>query len=67
MPLLLLNVHRYVSLAGLILLGAATLLTIWSGINYVARNKRVLKDEKEAEAPSGGASPDGNGNTDAAE
>lgn len=67
LPLLLLNVHRYVSLAGLILLGAATLLTIWSGINYVARNKRVLKDEKEAEAPSEGASPDGNGNTDAAE
>lgn len=67
LPLLLLNVHRYVSLAGLILLGAATLLTIWSGINYVARNKRVLKDEKEAEEPSEGASPDGNGGKETAE
>lgn len=67
LPLLLLNVHRYVSLAGLILLGAATLLTIWSGINYVARNKRVLKDETEAEAPSEGASPDGNGGKETAE
>lgn len=45
LPLLLLGVHAYVDIAGLVLLGAATLLTIWSGVNYVVRNKRVLQDE----------------------
>ena len=67
LPLLLLNVHRYVNIAGLILLGAATLLTIWSGINYVVRNKRVLKDEKGAEAPADATPSDENGDKEVAE
>ncbi len=31
---------------GLILFGVATVLTVWSGISYVVKNKQVLKDEK---------------------
>ena len=32
--------------AGLILLGIATLLTIISGVNYIVKNRQVLKEEK---------------------
>ncbi len=31
-------------IAGLALFGIATILTIWSGISYVVKNKQVLKD-----------------------
>ncbi len=67
LPLLLLNVHRYVNIAGLILLGAATVLTIWSGVNYVVRNKSVLKDEKGAGVSVKSATSDENGGDNAAE
>ncbi len=30
---------------GLVLFAAATVLTVWSGISYVVKNKQVLKDE----------------------
>ncbi len=34
----------YVAWAGLALFAAATVLTVWSGIAYVLKNKQVLKD-----------------------
>ena len=35
----------YVLIAGLVLFAIATIFTIWSGISYVVKNRRVLKDE----------------------
>ena len=34
----------YVAWAGIALFTAATVLTVWSGISYVVKNKQVLKD-----------------------
>ena len=34
-----------VATIGLVLFAVATILTIWSGISYVVKNKQVLKDE----------------------
>lgn len=36
---------RYVEIFGLVLFAVATVLTVWSGISYVVKNKQVLKDE----------------------
>ena len=46
LPLLIAAIHTYVNIAGLALLGAATALTIWSGLNYVIGNKAVLRDRE---------------------
>lgn len=46
LPLLIASIHTYVNIAGLALLGAATSLTIWSGLNYVIGNKAVLRDRE---------------------
>jgi CDP-diacylglycerol--glycerol-3-phosphate 3-phosphatidyltransferase len=35
----------YVLIGGLGLFAVATILTVWSGISYVVKNKQVLKDE----------------------
>ena len=35
----------YVEIFGLVLFAVATVLTVWSGISYVVKNKQVLKDE----------------------
>ena len=35
----------YVLIAGLVLFAIATIFTVWSGISYVVKNRRVLKDE----------------------
>ena len=35
---------RYVAYFGLALFAVATVLTVWSGISYVVKNKQVLKD-----------------------
>lgn len=37
--------ENYVTISGLILFAVATVLTVWSGISYVVKNKQVLKDE----------------------
>ena len=34
-----------VAIIGLVLFAMATVLTVWSGISYVVKNKQVLKDE----------------------
>ena len=36
---------KVVAIIGLVLFAAATVLTVWSGISYVVKNKQVLKDE----------------------
>lgn len=36
---------KYVLIFGLALFAVATVLTVWSGISYVVKNKQVLKDE----------------------
>ncbi|MBQ8446546.1 MAG: CDP-diacylglycerol--glycerol-3-phosphate 3-phosphatidyltransferase, partial [Clostridia bacterium] len=33
-------------MVGLALFAIATILTVWSGISYVVKNKQVLKDNK---------------------
>ena len=33
-------------MVGLVLFAIATVLTVWSGISYVVKNKQVLKDQK---------------------
>ena len=33
-------------IVGLVLFAIATILTVWSGISYVVKNKQVLKDQK---------------------
>ena len=37
---------KVVCAAGLILLAAATVLTVWSGIVYLVKNRKVLQEEK---------------------
>ena len=39
-------VGKVVCAAGLILLAAATVLTVWSGIVYLVKNRKVLQEEK---------------------
>ena len=39
------NVRKVVTIIGLVLFAVATILTVWSGISYVVKNKQVLKDE----------------------
>lgn len=39
---------RYVAWFGLALFAVATVLTVWSGISYVVKNKQVLKDKENA-------------------
>ena len=34
------------AIAGFVLFAVATILTVWSGISYVVKNKQVLKDQK---------------------
>ncbi len=34
-----------IAIVGFVLFAIATILTVWSGISYVVKNKRVLKDE----------------------
>lgn len=36
---------KVVAIIGLVLFAVATILTVWSGISYVVKNKQVLKDE----------------------
>ncbi len=36
--------ENYVVIFGLVLFAVATVLTVWSGISYVVKNKQVLKD-----------------------
>ncbi len=36
--------NAYVAWTGLVLFAVATVLTVWSGISYVVKNKQVLKD-----------------------
>ena len=36
---------KVVAIIGLVLFAVATVLTVWSGISYVVKNKQVLKDE----------------------
>ncbi len=36
---------KVVAIIGLVLFAVATVLTVWSGISYVIKNKQVLKDE----------------------
>ena len=36
---------KVVAIVGLVLFAVATVLTVWSGISYVVKNKQVLKDE----------------------
>lgn len=38
---------NYVAYVGLGLFAIATVLTVWSGISYVVKNKQVLKDPKQ--------------------
>ena len=35
---------KYVLIGGLALFAVATVLTVWSGISYIVKNKKVLKD-----------------------
>ena len=35
---------RVINIAGLLLFAVATVLTIWSGISYVVKNRAVLRD-----------------------
>lgn len=44
LPLSVANVFAYVGIA---LFTAATVLTVWSGISYVIKNKQVLQDKKD--------------------
>ncbi|MFA6866636.1 MAG: CDP-diacylglycerol--glycerol-3-phosphate 3-phosphatidyltransferase [Clostridia bacterium] len=43
MPLMLCNLHKIISVIGWILYALGTILTILSGINYIVKNKEVLK------------------------
>ena len=47
MPLMLCNLNKIISIIGWILFGMGTILTILSGINYIVKNKEVLKINKE--------------------
>lgn len=38
-----------VNIVGLVLLGIAALLTVISGVNYIVKNRQVLKEEKKAQ------------------
>ena len=38
---------KYVAILGFVLLAVATVLTVWSGISYVVKNKQVLTDKKD--------------------
>ena len=38
------NAGQVINMIGLVLFAVATVLTIWSGISYVVKNKAVLKD-----------------------
>ena len=38
---------KVVAIVGFALFAVATVLTIWSGISYVVKNKQVLKDKKD--------------------
>lgn len=38
------TVGKYVAILGFVLFAVATILTVWSGISYVVKNKKVLKD-----------------------
>ena len=38
------NLDKISGIIGLVLFAIATILTVWSGISYVVKNKQVLKD-----------------------
>lgn len=38
---------KYVVILGFVLFAVATVLTVWSGISYVVKNKQVLADKKD--------------------
>ncbi len=38
------NLDKWSAIVGLVLFAIATILTVWSGISYVVKNKQVLKD-----------------------
>ena len=38
------NLDKVMGIIGLVLFAVATILTVWSGISYVVKNKKVLKD-----------------------
>lgn len=40
------KVGEVLCIIGLVLFAIATVLTVWSGISYVVKNKQVLKDQK---------------------
>ncbi len=40
------KVGEVLCIVGLVLFAIATVLTVWSGISYVVKNKQVLKDQK---------------------
>ena len=43
----LVKVSEVLNCIGIVALGIATVLTIWSGISYIVRNRQVLKESKE--------------------
>lgn len=38
------NLDKFLAVIGFVLFAVATILTIWSGVSYVIKNKKVLKD-----------------------
>ena len=40
------KIGEVLCIVGLVLFAIATVLTVWSGISYVVKNKQVLKDQK---------------------
>ena len=41
------NFGLIMAIIGFVLFAVATILTVWSGISYVVKNKQVLKDKKD--------------------
>lgn len=41
------KIGEVLCIVGLVLFALATVLTVWSGISYVVKNKQVLKDQKK--------------------
>ena len=41
------KIGEVLCVVGLVLFAIATVLTVWSGISYVVKNKQVLKDQKK--------------------
>lgn len=55
--------ERIFNLVGIVCLGVATVLTIWSGASYIVRNRQVLKEPEEEKETDG--APESAGETKA--